>query len=603
MKMKRLTSMLLATFLTASLAVATGCNKENSDKNAVQSELFVPVSNSTLPLYGEYTLEKADENLNDIVYVSSDESVLEVKDGELFAKKTGEITLTATWREEKQTQKITVADDGARPVIQAEDLPLVVGSTFKAEPKISFNGVQYEGATFTYASNNACVKVEGSTLTAVASGSAEISVSASYRGVENIASGSFTCTVNVNEGLVPNRARYDLFITDTVNGKAFETAVVLSADAYLGGAAEKNAEIVWTVADPMVAELNDGTLKAKKIGETTLTGVYEKDGKTLKTVAIPVTVSPSILKTEKNFTIDKSESVASFDPFMVYGEDTAIGSMKVDGVSYTLEENGLNSETFKTGEYEVIFYSENGLFGTAANLVVADFVVSTADDLREITDYAKGYIALDRNISDVDKYEPKNMSATFTGTFNGLGHSISGMKLTTSNSGLFGYASSATFKNLSITGATVETGAGIGILCYRSSGTMTVDNVYIEMNYGSNGSSESGGVVGLLYTGMLKIKNSIIVATYPKTINNSGAIAGRSNGCSLVIENSYVITNGTVCGMKVHVNNKNYAQLNSISGVYASAEEFAEKRYEEDSIIDLSGFATFWDLNSSVPKF
>ncbi|MBQ8658349.1 MAG: hypothetical protein IJ506_04365 [Clostridia bacterium] len=605
MKTKKFTSVLLAAFLAASVGAAAGCDEETS-KISVQSELFMPVSDSKLPLYSEYVLEKADESLDEIVWKSSNESVLEVSDGELFAKKTGTATVTATWNGEKQTQKITVFDDGARPVIQADDLPLILGSTFEAKPELSFNGVEYEGATFTFTSDSACVAVEGAKLTANALGSANISVSASYRGVENIASGSFACTVNANEGIVPSRARYDLFATAEVNGKSFETSVTLAADAYLGETIEKNAGIVWTVADPAVAELTDGkTLTAKALGETTLTGVYEKDGKTLKTLEIPVTVNPSVVSTQKNLTIDKSKTIASFDPLSVYGKEAVLGSMQVNDVSYGMETNGVTTDNFKTGEYRAAFYSENGLFGAEVNLVVADFVVYTVDDLRVMDDYADGYIALGADIPEVGVYKPKNgTSSSFTGTFNGLGHNISGMRITTGNIGLFAHASNCTFKNVSITDVTLEKGDGSGVLYYRSTSAITIDNVYIEMSYKSSyTSSYSGGVLAFIFSGTVTMSNSIVVADCSNANATNGAILGRSNGGSLIMENSYVITDGTVCGTGNHSNNSNYATHNNLPVVYATAEDFAKMRYEDDSSIDLSGFASFWELNSSVPKF
>jgi hypothetical protein len=469
-------------------------------------------------------------------------------------------------------------------------------------PQLSFNGIEYEGATFTYVSDNPCVTVEGETLTAALEGNAKISISASYRGIENIATGDFICTVNSSNGLVPNRSRYNLFIAESVGGQSFETKVDLSVDAYIGGVVEKDVDVVWTVADATVAALVGNKLTAKKIGMTTVTGVYEKNGKTLRTIPIPVTVSPSIITTQKSVTIDKSTTIASFDSYNICGEDVLLGSMIVNGVSYNLEGNAVESENFKTGEYDATFYSEDGTFGASVNLVVADFVVGTVEDFQNITDFADGYIALSQSIS-VGAYKAKNKEKIFTGVFNGLGNTISDIKLTESLAGFFGDAKNATFKNLSIKNATIEKGAGIGIFCYRSTGTNTVDNVYLEVNYGTNACSESGGVMGILFGGMLKIKNSIIVVTYPMPIDNSGAVVGRSNGCSLVMENSYVITNGTICGMKVHVNNQNYAQLNSLSCVYPTAEEFAEKRYADNSPIDLSSFADFWDLNKPVPSF
>ncbi len=610
--MIKFTRLALAAFLAASVGLTAACSAET--KSSPESELFVPVTNSKLALYSEYVLEQTEESMDSITWSSSNASVVEVKDGELFAKKTGTATVTATWNGEKQTQKITVYDDGARPAISTEDLPLILGSAFTVESELSFNGIEYEGATFTYASDNAsCVSVNGATLTANANGSATITVSASYRGIENIATDTFTCTVNADEGIVTS-PRYDLHPVAQVNDQTFEKEVILEADVYIGATLVEKATIAWTVDNAEIAEIRDGNvLSAKALGTTALRGVYENDGKILKTLPIPVTVTPATIITQKNILMDKGNPTASFSSTEIYGDSTPIVSMGLNGSTFELQENNnIATADFATGEFRATFYSAEGKVGVETNLIVADFVIQTEEDFRKISNYTGDdnqsvYIALGADVElDSDTpYEP--VSGTFYGTLNGLGHKVSGMTITKGNKGLFQLINGCTIKNIAFTNARITgpDGAGIGIIAYQVNGSSKLDNVYISVSFAGYGSTESGGVVGLIRQGTLTIKNSIIVATDLSTFSNgyaSGAVAGR-NTASLVMENSYVISDGTICGTKPGSNNTAYDSLNQLECIYSSGDEFEKMRKAEYSPIDLSGFNSFWNLNQQIPSF
>ena len=216
--------------------------------------------------------------------------------------------------------------------------------------------------------------------------------------------------------------------------------------------------------------------------------------------------------------------------------------------------------------------------------------------------FTSGYIVLANDITDVD-YVDGGYQRTFTGIFNGLGHTISNIRYKTSKDakksswGLFFRVNGATIKNISITDATLEQASG-GAFFYQTHGGETiVDNTFVEIAWGST-VWQVGGAFGYVWRGSVIYSNSVLIANGNASGSN-GLLAGRNNS-QTIVKNGYVLGSGFLCGTSNKENN-NYAVLNRVAGVnYATQEEFVTAIQKGKT--DFSGFNKYWDFSADIPR-
>ena len=133
---------------------------------------------------------------------------------------------------------------------------------------------------------------------------------------------------------------------------------------------------------------------------------------------------------------------------------------------------------------------------------VAEMGVTTYDDLHTALEAAKngGTVKLLRDVELTDTWTPVGTSSEpFKGTFDGDGHKITGLKITSgSYIGLFGYVGEgATIKNVNLVGANVSGGERVGALIGQIIGGATVSNCTVDSTSVVTGSSSNtGGLIG-----------------------------------------------------------------------------------------------------------
>ncbi|MBE7100863.1 MAG: hypothetical protein E7364_04560 [Clostridiales bacterium] len=489
--------------------------------------------------------------------------------------------------------------------ISADDISLLIGAEYKPDCSVKANGETVENATFAYRSfNTEVVSVSGEKLKAEKAGIANIAVSASVDG-KQVAEATFSCKVNENKGIHPVKTSYLLYVSNNVKGVSFDTSTSLSAFVYDKGEIVTDAEIVWTVGDESIASVDaDGHLQAVQVGETYLVGTYtDANNEELKTLPLPVKVEIPVLITRDDVIVDKAKEIQMLDAQAILGEDT-IGFMFSASANktYTINNNQMETASFKAGEHTCIFYNKEQSLGVQVNVVAADFVIYSKEDLLTLPTYSSGYIVLANDISDVEYVSGGSMK-TFTGTFNGLGHTISNItykytknKDNQTSWGLFYRVNAATIKNISIVGATLCAGSS-GAFFYQTAGGETViDNTYVEIQFAST-SFQSGGAFGYAWRGTVSYSNSILIVNTPATGSN-GLIAGRNNS-QVTVKNSYVLGTGLLCGNHAK-ENSNYAVLNRTAGVaYATQVEFLMAVSKDKT--DFSNFNKYWDLSQDIP--
>ena len=139
----------------------------------------------------------------------------------------------------------------------------------------------------------------------------------------------------------------------------------------------------------------------------------------------------------------------------------------------------------------------------------------------------------------------------FAGTFDGNGHTISGMNINSSSSGgvgLFGTINGATIKNLKVEGTVSATKSGyVGGIVGKTSGTVTIERCSFSGSVQSSKTgvnAGAGGIIGRVNSG------SVCVSGCANTADiRGGAAAGILGYCSAngtSIENCY--STGTISG-------------------------------------------------------
>ena len=137
--------------------------------------------------------------------------------------------------------------------------------------------------------------------------------------------------------------------------------------------------------------------------------------------------------------------------------------------------------------------------------------------------------------------------STFTATFDGLGHTINNLSITSTsgNVGLFGNTSAASVvQNVGLTNVNISGDGYTGALIGTSLGP--VSNSYSSGSVTSSGAIV-GGLVGAMIGTVASISNSHSSATVTSSANAIGGLLGLSNSASESITNSYATgaVNGT----------------------------------------------------------
>ena len=178
-----------------------------------------------------------------------------------------------------------------------------------------------------------------------------------------------------------------------------------------------------------------------------------------------------------------------------------------------------------------------GGYGTSAN----PYTITTAAQLQNMNNSNVVSQSYYYNLSNnIDLYGVTwtpigNSTTKFTGTFDGLNHTIDRLvinRLSTDNIGLFGYTNNATIKNIGITNANVKGGGEVGTIIGRSTNSSLL-NSYASGVLEGNGGADIGGLVGYNENSSIDGSNSSV--TVAGTIS-VGGLVGSSHG---TISNSY----------------------------------------------------------------
>ncbi|WP_338634145.1 Heme/hemopexin-binding protein precursor [Sporomusa ovata DSM 2662] len=178
-------------------------------------------------------------------------------------------------------------------------------------------------------------------------------------------------------------------------------------------------------------------------------------------------------------------------------------------------------------------------------------VINSITDLANIASDLSGYYVLGSNLTASGTFTSIGTSTSaFTGTFDGLGHTVSNLTISGSSdyTGLFA-CSSGTISNLGLVGVNVSGGSYVGTLIGYSSGGATT-SCYSTGTV--SGTANVGGLIGYVNAGTVSDCHSeAVVTATADTDNNSnaGGLIGKNKG---TVTNSYstgaVTANGSYIG-------------------------------------------------------
>ena len=186
---------------------------------------------------------------------------------------------------------------------------------------------------------------------------------------------------------------------------------------------------------------------------------------------------------------------------------------------------------------------------------VAEMGGTTYTDLHQALEAAKngGTVKLLRDVELTDTWTPVGDSSTpFKGTFDGGGHKITGLKITSgSYIGLFGYVGEgAVIRNVNLVGANVSGVKRVGALIGQIKGNAKVSNCTVDSTSRVTGSdSNTGGLIGeaagtITVTLENLINNASVTNTENGTSRAAGIIAQVTSGADVTITNC--VNNGAI---------------------------------------------------------
>lgn len=193
---------------------------------------------------------------------------------------------------------------------------------------------------------------------------------------------------------------------------------------------------------------------------------------------------------------------------------------------------------------------------------IQKFKISSADSLEALATAVKEndgkgaynlkgftfYLANDIELSDT--WTPiSNVTYpadAFAGTFDGNGHTISGLN---GSNGLFGFVNGATIKNLKVEGTISGTSANVGGIVGKTQGKVTITNCSFTGSVSTSklgSSNAAGGIVGRVNAGTLKVENCANHATVTAEKASAAGIIGYGGSNKVTITNCY--NDGAISG-------------------------------------------------------
>lgn len=527
-------------------------------KNVPESRTFV-LGESPDPFAPQYT--KTDGYT--LSYESSNENVVTVsRYGQVTLVGIGEATVTVKYsngtNNVTKSCTVTVGLGQYEPMLKLGDVvdgavSIGIGEDYTLQTYVDFNNQAFQGAQLTYeiADTTIATVDENGKITPKKNGETELRINGTWNGKT-----LDTCSTNLkvlqavefsNDG-EPFVESVTLYTTANFDGKTYATTIPKKFKISVGSTTGRTATVEEIPSDG-VSLLNIGrsVITASAYGTTTLKVSATIDGTEYARYCTVNVVRPTMKITETVPTfatnigtwVDANDnntrkSLLEFDGIknnLLDGSKTLVDAYQ-DGKKLTFDNDTsaikgvISSENSKRGTATITIGTAKAMY--EVTMETLGNVVYTAEDLVAMSASGanNGYWELNNNINATGTTISQN-AATFTGTFNGNGYTISNLTIGEDNSLFGGGSSTSVVKNLALKDLTAtkayyffKKGAGDGT---------TIDNIYIHL---SSSTQNPKGLVAYSGDGGMQVFTNILVEydssiRYDSTYNtNHGVLLG-----------------------------------------------------------------------------
>ena len=383
-------------------------------------------------------------------------------------------------------------------------------------------------------------------------------------------------------------------------GESYTAGTSMTAD----GAALTEASLEWSSSDPYVATVVDGVILAQKVGKTTISATAQYGGKNA-TAAIKVTVTkPEVmLELEEPVLLDLSMEDGGLVAFTFPMDVADVNSVTLGDSEYRIVPQGnqvLIQATYLTpGEY--IMTVEQDAQYTSFPVYIASMVIRSAKDLQKATRMSgadKGYFVLGCNIDCTELTEPICFTANsvsenhlgqnragFLGGFNGMGYTISNLKVP--EYGLFGcIAGSGVVRNVGFTNVKAEVD---NVVCLYNAGM--ISQVYVQGDFSQVLQHSFGPDNKLKNIVAESTRSGAILSGNIASVNTTGYCVSDVYALIMVGENAKISAYSRTPQF-------NHVSMDPLLRAFA-----CPSKESVPAVTVEDGFNGYWDISSGYPVF
>ena len=381
--MKKRLLLIFAAVITAAALVA--CGKETA------KEFTVTPSAAEVTVGGTVQLTASDSG---VTWSSSDEAVATVDGhGLVTGVSVGSADVTASLDGKTAKAKITVKLSAVAPVLDMDvsAKTMHIGDELPLDPKLTENGTPVS-TEFTFSSSapdKVSVDGEGN-LTALAFGSAVISVSYQYNG--------FSDTVTVNVSVIENivftadKTAVEIYVATKSDNPVSDTVSIsmLLVDGTVQD--QDEADIEWVSADTGIATVDNGLISAVAAGNTEVTVIFTSANGTEAEIIISVSVLRESVTVDGSATADLNwdfgaETVSDKTHLRLPAE---LDIAEADVLSIEdAEGNEIGKDNFMAAKSALVIGNNDVKIYT--DEFIYDLTVNVTDSYKHITDYDKQF--------------------------------------------------------------------------------------------------------------------------------------------------------------------------------------------------------------------
>lgn len=522
---------LILTISTCFIFAAFGCGDDDGDGDVIN----LNATEITLDIEKTYSLSASIPNKSfaDFEWSVDNSSVVSVSEkGLVTGLRVGTATVTVRSGEISATCDVTVGLGDYVPAISlgaTENVAIfnvAAGTPFTFEPYINYAGKAYYDGTFTFkvdSSASAYGSFGGNTFNAsYTTGKVLVTVTGEWRGASSeFLTKTFEINVIDNVAISVNEGSFsgdiNLYTVSSFKGETYPTTQDFRVSVTKNGVPMSlNVNNLAVISnDKNVAEFSSANnrITAKNFGSTTIKVSYTADNGQVYDAFYNVNVTRPVYRVEdKIMTFSSSQDTLNVATYA--GAGATVVEAYQNGKALTIKNNVISGYTpVATGANESIF-----LFYTADQVgyqVIADvygFVIRELNDLTKLGTYSSTSIALEKDLDATDAAAFKTIPE-FYGSINGLGHSITNLKM--SAGGLVKvYKAGCVIRDIAFINMipTADSGTEQYYLCGSSNnnGSGTIENVYLSTDMGVATRGYRNSSIFSYFISGLNVRNVVI---------------------------------------------------------------------------------------------